>query len=43
MRKAQDQPRSLATAGSTPVEQSPDDSVFDAIVGLDSELDSVFG
>ena len=43
MRKAQAQPRSLATAGSTPVEQSPDDSVFDAIAGLDSELDSAFG
>jgi len=43
MRKAQDQPRSLATAGSTQVEQSPDDSVFDAIAGLDSELDSAFG
>ena len=43
MRKAQSQPRSLATAGSTPVEQSPDDSVFDAIAGLDSELDSAFG
>jgi len=43
MRKAQLQPRSLATAGSTPVEQSQDDSVFDAIAGLDSELDSAFG
>ena len=43
MRKTQDQPRSLATAGSTTVEQSPDDSVFDVIAGLDSELDSVFG
>ena len=43
MRKAQSQPRSLATAGSTPVEQSPEDSVFDAIAGLDSELDSAFG
>tara|TARA_R100000656_G_scaffold86458_1_gene62864 strand:- start:26 stop:880 length:855 start_codon:yes stop_codon:yes gene_type:complete len=43
MRKAQEQPRSLATAGSTQVEQSPDDSVFDAIAGLDSELDSAFG
>ena len=43
MRKAQEQPRSLATAGSTQVEESPDDSVFDAIAGLDSELDSVFG
>ena len=43
MRKAQSQPRSLATAGSTQVEQSPDDSVFDAIAGLDSELESAFG
>ena len=43
MRKAQSKPRSLATAGSTPVEQSPEDSVFDAIAGLDSELDSAFG
>ena len=43
MRKAQDQPRSLASAGSVQVEQSPDDSVFDAIAGLDSELDSAFG
>ena len=43
MKKAQDQPRSLATAGSAPVEQSPDDSVFDAIVGLDSDLESAFG
>ena len=42
MKKAQDQPRSLATAGSTPVETSKDDSVFDAIVGLDSELESAF-
>ena len=39
MKKAQDQPRSLATAGSVPVETSQDDSVFDAIVGLDSELE----
>ena len=43
MKKAQDQPRSLATAGSVPVETSQDDSVFDAIVGLDSELESAFG
>jgi len=43
MKKAQDQPRSLATAGSVPVEKTQDDSVFDAIVGLDSELESAFG
>ena len=43
MRKTQEQPRSLATAGSVAVEQSADDSVFDAIVGIDSELESAFG
>ena len=43
MRKTQEQPSSLASAGSVATEQSPDDSVFDAIVGLDSELESVFG
>jgi len=43
MKKAQDQPRSLATAGSVPVEKTQEDSVFDAIVGLDSELESAFG
>ena len=43
MRKTQSQPQSLATAGSVAVEQSADDSVFDTIVGLDSELESVFG
>ena len=43
MRKTQQQPASLATAGSVPVEQSADDSVFDAIAGIDSELESAFG
>ena len=43
MRKTQDQPQSMATAGSTQVEKSTEDNVFDAIVGLDSELESVFG
>jgi len=43
MKKTQDQPRSLATAGSVPVEKTQEDSVFDAIVGLDSELESAFG
>ena len=43
MRKTQQQPNSLATAGSVPVEKSQDDSVFDAIVGLDSDLESAFG
>ena len=43
MRKTQEQPSSLATAGSSPVEKSTDDTIFDNIVGLDSELESVFG
>ena len=43
MRKTQQQPNTLATAGSVPVEKSQDDSVFDAIVGLDSDLESAFG
>ena len=43
MRKTQEQPASLASAGSVEVEQSPEDSVFDAIKGLDSELESAFG
>ena len=43
MRKTQNQPQSAATAGSAQVEKSTDDNVFDAIVGLDSELESVFG
>jgi len=43
MRKTQNQPQSAATAGSTEVQKSTEDNVFDAIVGLDSELESVFG
>ena len=43
MRKTQEQPASLASAGSVALEQSPEDSVFDAIKGLDSELESAFG
>ena len=43
MKKSQNQPRSLATAGSTTVEQSQDDQVFDALMGIDQELDNAFG
>ena len=43
MRKTQQQPTSLASAGSVATEKSADDSVFDAIVGLDSDLESAFG
>ena len=43
MKKVQQQPRSLATAGSTQVEQSQDDQVFDTLLGIDQKLDNVFG
>ena len=43
MRKVQEQPRSLATAGSVEVETSQDDQVFDALLGIDQKLDNAFG
>jgi len=43
MRKVQEQPRSLATAGSAQVEQSQDDQIFDTLLGIDQKLDNVFG
>ena len=43
MRETQSQPGSLATTGSVQTEISPDDSVFDAILGSDSEPEKAFG
>jgi uncharacterized protein (UPF0147 family) len=43
MREVQQQPGTLATQGSTAVEQSPDDSVFNAILGSTNELEEAFG
>jgi hypothetical protein len=43
MREVQNQPGTLATQGSTPVEKSPDDSVFEAILGSTNELEEAFG
>ena len=43
MRETQDRPNSLATTGGTQVEKSTDDRVFDTILGVDSQLDEVFG
>ena len=43
MREVQERPGSLATTGGTQVESSPDDRVFDAILGSDTMLDEVFG
>ena len=42
MKRVQEQPRSLATAGSVPVETSQDDQVFDALLGIDQKLDNAF-
>jgi len=43
MRQVQNSPSTLATAGSTQVESSPDDSVFEAILGSEHELEKAFG
>ena len=43
MREVQERPGSLATTGGTQVEQSTDDRVFEAILGVDSELEKAFG
>ena len=43
MKKSQSKPSSLATSGSTEVESSQDDQLFDAILGIDQQLDNAFG
>ena len=43
MREVQQIPGSLAETGGAQVEESPDDRVFDAILGSDTMLDEVFG
>ena len=43
MKIVKEQPRSLATAGSVPVETSKDDQVFDTLLGIDQKLDNAFG
>jgi len=43
MKEVQQQPGTLATQGSTQVEKSPDDSVFEAILGSTNELEEAFG
>ena len=42
MKEVQSQPSTLATQGSTQVEKSHDDSVFDTILGSGSELEKAF-
>mgnify|MGYP003629545663 FL=1 len=42
-RKAQMKPQSLATTGSASTEVDSEDQLFDAILGIDKQLDSAFG
>ena len=42
MREVQNQPGTLATQGSVETEKSPDDSVFEAILGSTDELEKAF-
>ena len=43
MKDVQQQPGSLATAGGSQVESSPDDAIFNSILGTDQKLDNLFG
>lgn len=43
IRDTQQRPKSLATKGSTKVETSEEGQIFDAIMGIDKELDNAFG
>ena len=42
MREVQEIPGSLATTGGAQVEKSPDDKIFDALLGSESELEKAF-
>jgi len=42
MREVQEIPNSLATKGGAVVEQSPDDKIFDALLGSESEIEKAF-
>ena len=43
MKKVQMTPPSLATEGSSQVDVSQDDKVFNAMLGIDRELETAFG
>ena len=43
VRQTQQRPRSLATQGSTKVETSEEGQIFDAILGIDKQLENAFG
>ena len=41
--KVQQRPKSLATSGNTKVETSEESQIFDAILGIDKQLENAFG
>jgi hypothetical protein len=43
IKNVQGRPKSLATAGSAKIDASSDDVLFDAIMGIDKQLDNAFG
>ena len=43
VQETQQRPKSLATKGSTKVETSEEGQIFDAIMGIDKELENAFG
>jgi len=43
IKETQQRPKSLATKGSTKVETSEEGQIFDAIMGIDKELENAFG
>lgn len=43
IKKSQSLPSSLASTGSAQVNASPDDELFDSILGIDKKLDNAFG
>ena len=43
MKNVNERPQSLATSGSQQVEVSPNDQLFDSILGIDKDLESAFG
>jgi hypothetical protein len=43
IKQVQGRPKSLATTGSAKIDVSSDDVLFDAIMGIDKQLDNAFG
>ena len=43
MKNVRNMPTSASGVNSAPDNQSPDDGIFDSLLGTDSELDNLFG